>query len=145
MGSMSSTTFTATRRPASHPSRRTISSGFKWYGVYRQKPKDSGYFMMRTKVPGGQLTAAQATKLSEITDRFAHGFCDITTRQTIQMHWLRIEDIPEIFAELESVGITTSGACGDDTRNVVGCPVCGIDPEEIIDATARSCTRSAGT
>ena len=108
---------------------------FKWYGVYRQKPKDSGFFMLRTKVPGGQLTAAQARVISQITDRFAHGFSDITTRQTIQMHWLRIEDIPEIFAALESVGITTSGACGDDTRNVVGCPVAGIDPEEIIDST----------
>lgn len=107
----------------------------KWYGVYRQKPKDSGYFMMRTKIPGGQLTGAQAKKLSELADRFGHGFSDITTRQTIQFHWLRIEDVPEIFAELESVGITTSGACGDDTRNVVGCPVAGIDPEEIIDAT----------
>jgi len=106
---------------------------FKWYGVYRQKPKDSGFFMLRTKIPGGQLTAEQARVISEITDQFAHGFSDITTRQTIQMHWLRIEDIPEIFAALESVGITTSGACGDDTRNVVGCPVAGIDPEEIID------------
>jgi sulfite reductase beta subunit-like hemoprotein len=107
----------------------------KWYGVYRQKPKDSGFFMMRTKIPGGQLTAARAQKLHEITERFAHGFCDITTRQTIQFHWLRIEDIPTIFAELESVGMTTSGACGDDTRNVVGCPVAGIDPDEIFDAT----------
>ena len=107
----------------------------KWYGVYRQKPKDSGYFMMRTKIPGGQLNAAQARVLSRITDQFGHGFCDITTRQTIQMHWLRIEDFPEIFAELDSVGITTSGACGDDTRNVVGCPVAGIDPDEIIDST----------
>jgi len=106
---------------------------FKWYGVYRQKPKDSGYFMLRTKIPGGQLDAAQARVISQLTDRFAHGFSDITTRQTIQMHWLRIEDIPEIFSILESVGITTSGACGDDTRNVVGCPVAGIDPEEIID------------
>lgn len=106
----------------------------KWYGVYRQKPKDSGFFMMRTKIPGGQLNAAQARVLSRIADRFAHGFCDITTRQTIQMHWLKIEQFPEIFAELDSVGITTSGACGDDTRNVVGCPVAGIDPEEIIDA-----------
>ena len=61
------------------------------------------------------------------------------------MHWLRIEDIPEIFAELESVGITTSGACGDDTRNVVGCPVAGIDPEEIIDCNAAVASRSAGT
>ncbi len=105
----------------------------KWYGVYRQKPKESGFFMMRIKVPGGQVNAAQAQKLSELGDRFGHGFSDITTRQTIQFHWLKIEDIPVIFAELQSVGMTTSGACGDDTRNVVGCPVAGIDPEEFID------------
>jgi ferredoxin-nitrite reductase len=107
----------------------------KWYGVYRQKPKDSGYFMMRIKIPGGQINAAQAETLNAIADRFGHGFSDITTRQTIQYHWLRIEDIPVIFSELEKVGMTTSGACGDDTRNVVGCPVAGIDPEEIIDGT----------
>ncbi len=107
----------------------------KWFGVYRQKPKESGYFMLRTKVPGGQITGLQAIKMSSIADRFAHGFCDITTRQTIQFHWLRIEDMPQIFAELASVGIITSGACGDDTRNITGCPVAGIDPEEIIDAT----------
>jgi ferredoxin-nitrite reductase len=107
----------------------------KWYGVYRQKPKDSGYFMMRIRVPGGKLTSAQAAKLGEITDRFAHGFCDITTRTTIQYHWLRIEDIPTIFSELQSVGMNTSGACGDIARNIVGCPVAGIDPEEIIDGT----------
>ena len=69
----------------------------KWYGVYRQKPKDSGYFMLRTKLPGGQINALQAKKLGELTDRFGHGFCDITTRQTIQFHWLRIEDIPAGF------------------------------------------------
>ena len=107
----------------------------KWYGVYRQKPKDSGYFMMRTKIPGGQINGAQARVLSEIADRFGHGFCDITTRQCIQFHWLRIEDVPEIFANLAAVGITTSGACGDDTRNVVGCPVSGIDPNEVIDGS----------
>ncbi len=107
----------------------------KWYGVYRQKPKDSGYFMMRLRIPGGQLTAEQSAKVSEIGDRFGHGFSDITTRMTIQYHWLRIEEIPAIFAELASVGLATSGACGDIARNVVGCPVAGIDPNEIIDAT----------
>ena len=107
----------------------------KWYGVYRQKPKDSGYFMMRLRLPGGQVSAVQAAKLSELADRFGHGFCDITTRMTLQYHWLRIEDIPTIFSELSSVGIATSGACGDIARNVVACPVAGIDPEEIIDAT----------
>jgi ferredoxin-nitrite reductase len=107
----------------------------KWYGVYRQKPKDSGFFMMRTKIPGGQINAEQARLLQSIADRYAHGFCDITTRQTIQYHWLRIEDIPAIFSELASVGLGTSGACGDITRNVVGCPVAGLDRDEILDGT----------
>src|SRR5688572_14577624 len=107
----------------------------KWYGVYRQQPNDSGYFMMRLRLPGGRLTAVQAANISEIADRFGHGFCDITTRMTIQYHWLRIEDIPDTFSELASVGIGTSGACGDIARNVVGCPVAGLDPEEVIDAT----------
>ena len=132
---MSFTTSIATRKRGFASIDDGDFDRMKWYGVYRQKPKDSGYFMMRTKIPGGQLNAAQAEKIAEIVERFAHGFCDITTRQTIQMHWLRIEDIPPIFSELHSVGITTSGACGDDTRNVVGCPVAGIDPEEIIDGT----------
>ncbi|MDR3403067.1 MAG: hypothetical protein P4L99_11275 [Chthoniobacter sp.] len=107
----------------------------KWYGVYRQKPKDSGFFMMRIRVPGGRLSHAQAAALAEISDRYAHGFCDITTRTTIQYHWLRIEDIPAIFSILHDVGMNTAGACGDIGRNVVGCPVAGIDPEEIIDGT----------
>ena len=100
----------------------------KWYGVYRQKPKDSGYFMMRLKLPGGQLNAAQVRVVQSIVDRFAHGFCDITTRQTFQFHWLKIEEIPTVFSDLASVGITTSGACGDITRNVVGL-LEGSDPK----------------
>ncbi|MEI6033362.1 MAG: nitrite/sulfite reductase [Verrucomicrobiae bacterium] len=107
----------------------------KWYGVYRQKPKDSGYFLMRTKVPGGRITGEQATALSAVADEYGHGLCDITTRQTIQFHWIRIQDVPDIFDRLERVGLTTSGACGDVTRNVVGCPVSGLNPEEILDAT----------
>lgn len=116
----------------------------KWYGVYRQKPKDGGYFMMRLRLPGGQITGAQAKKISEIADRYAHGFCDITTRMTIQYHWLTIENIPAIFSELDSIGVVTSGACGDIPRNVVGCPVAGIDPEEIIDGTAELEAVNAG-
>jgi len=107
----------------------------KWYGVYRQKPRDSGYFLMRTKVPGGRLTGDQAIVLSSLADQYGHGFSDITTRQTIQIHWLRIQDIPDIFDQLDKVGMTTIGACGDDTRNVVGCPVSGVNPDEILDAT----------
>src|ERR1043166_1042581 len=107
----------------------------KWYGVYRQKPKTSGYFMLRTKIPGGRLNAKQAKVIAGIVEKYARGFCDVTTRQTFQMHWLRIEDVPDIFGQLNSVGMTTSGACGDDTRNVVGCPVAGVDKHEIFDGT----------
>lgn len=107
----------------------------KWYGVYRQKPKEDGYFMMRLKIPGGQYNSAQLATIAGIVDDYGHGFCDITTRQTYQMHWLRVEQFPDIFKRLAEVGMTTSGACGDVTRNVVGCPVAGIDTEEIIDAT----------
>jgi len=109
---------------------------FKWYGVYRQRPKDSGYFMLRTKIPGGQLTSEQLHVMAGLADDFGHGFGDITTRQTFQFHWLQIEDFPEVFDRLDKVGMTTSGACGDDTRNVVGCPVAGIDRDEIIDANS---------
>jgi ferredoxin-nitrite reductase len=108
---------------------------FKWYGVYRQKPKDSGYFMMRVKIAGGEMNARQLEVFAGLADDYAHGFADVTVRQAIQMHWLKVEDLPDIFARLHSVGITTSGACGDITRNIVGCPVAGIDPDEILDAT----------
>ncbi|MBV9463006.1 MAG: nitrite/sulfite reductase [Verrucomicrobiae bacterium] len=107
----------------------------KWYGVYRQRPKDSGFFMLRTKIPGGQLNNEQARAIASIAADYGRGFLDVTTRQTFQMHWLKIENFPDIFARLESVGMTTSGACGDDTRNVVGCPLAGIDKHELFDAT----------
>ena len=107
----------------------------KWYGVYRQRPMDSGFFMLRTKIPGGQLNGDQARAIASIAEDYGRGFMDVTTRQTFQMHWLRIEQFPDIFARLEKVGMTTSGACGDDTRNVVGCPVAGIDKNELFDAT----------
>src|SRR5688500_17181761 len=75
----------------------------KWYGVYRQKPKDGGYFMMRLRLPGGMVNASTARRLSAMADQYAHGFCDITTRMTIQYHWLRIEDVPPIFSELSDL------------------------------------------
>ena len=100
--------------------------------------------MMRYKVPGGVLKAGQARVLGEVAMEFARGpvsnpvfgdaFLDITTRQTVQMHWLRIEDIPEIWRRLEAAGMTTVQACGDSARNVLCCPVSGLDHEEVVDA-----------
>lgn len=107
---------------------------FKWYGLYRQKPK-TGHFMLRIKIPGGRLRAAQVRRLGEMTNRYARGFADITTRQDIQWHWLVIEDVPDVFRQLEEIGLTTTEACGDVVRNIVGCPVAGLDAAELIDAT----------
>lgn len=108
---------------------------FKWYGVYRQKPKDSGYFMLRVKVPGGTYDTRQLKVMASLADEYGHGFADITTRQAFQMHWLRIEQFPEIFRRFEEVGMDCRGACGDLPRNIVGCPLAGIDANEILDAT----------
>lgn len=106
---------------------------FKWYGVYRQKP-NVGHFMMRLRLPNGILQAHQLEVIAELTDRFAQGYGDVTTRQNIQLHWLTIEDIPYVMSRLAGVGVLTVTACGDAPRNVVGCPVAGVDAGELYDA-----------
>ncbi|HEY8965768.1 MAG TPA: hypothetical protein VIM58_04955, partial [Candidatus Methylacidiphilales bacterium] len=108
---------------------------FKWYGFYRQKPKESGYFMLRLRLPAGRVNADQLDTIAGLAEDYAHGFADVTTRQTFQYHWLKIEQIPDIIARLDAAKISTVGACGDIARNVVGCPVAGIVKDEILDAT----------
>ena len=92
--------------------------------------------MLRTKVVQGVLTADQAEVMASITDDFARGIIDCTTRQCFQNHWLTLDEVPEVFSRLEKVGLTTSGACGDITRNVVGCTLAGIGHEQIADGHA---------
>jgi ferredoxin-nitrite reductase len=108
---------------------------FKWYGVYAQKPKEDGYFMMRIKVPGGKLNAAQLRLVEELGQKYGHGVVDITTRQALQLHWIRIEDIPNIIQSLTALGMDTAGACGDILRNITGCPLAGLLDSEILDAS----------
>ncbi|MDX8365814.1 nitrite/sulfite reductase [Cytobacillus sp. IB215665] len=106
---------------------------FKWAGLYLQKPKEDGYFMMRVNVPSGILTYDQANVLAGISKDYGRGVFDITTRQAVQFHWLTIEQIPDIFKRLESVGLSSVGACGDITRTIVGNPLAGIDGSELFD------------
>ena len=108
---------------------------FKWYGVYAQKPNAEGFFMIRIKIPGGQLTVKQLLKLNDLTNRYGRGVADITTRQAIQLHWIRIEDIPTILTELKEVGMDTAGGCGDILRNVTGCTLAGLIEDEVFDAS----------
>ena len=122
---------------------------FKWAGMYAHGTHDD-YFMLRTKVPGGHLTPEQATVIGEVARDFAtapdeHGgaaqnpvwgdaYLDITTRQDVQMHWIELEDVPEIWERYDEVGLTTIQGCGDSARNVLGCPAAGLSGHEAFDA-----------
>ncbi|ELZ79329.1 ferredoxin--nitrite reductase [Haloferax gibbonsii ATCC 33959] len=117
---------------------------FKWWGLYHQRNGQESYFMMRIGTPNGVLTPGQTEVVAEVADEYArgpaenpifgNGYVDWTTRQSIQLHWIKLEDIPEIFEKLESVGLSTQQACGDSWRNIVGCPVAGKDKHEHVDA-----------
>lgn len=114
---------------------------FKHWGIYTQgdgggvKGGAAPFFMMRIRTPNGLLTSAQVRTVADVSERYARSTLDMTTRQNFQLHWLRIEDIPVVWDELEAVGLVSQGACGDNTRGVTGCPVAGVDHEEIIDAS----------
>jgi ferredoxin-nitrite reductase len=107
----------------------------KWYGLYAHNTKD-GHFMLRTKVVQGVLSADQAEVMAGIAEEFGRGIIDCTTRQCFQIHWITLDNIPEIFRRLDECGLTTKGACGDITRNVVGCTLAGIGHEQIVDGHA---------
>ena len=116
---------------------------FKWVGMYPQR-QGGDAFMMRIKVPGGVMTAAQVREIGVAADAFAEGpddspvfgnrYADLTTRQDIQLHWIRIADVPRIWQRFWDVGLTTVQACGDSARNVCSCPVSGIDASEVVEA-----------
>ncbi|MEU9069436.1 sulfite reductase SirA [Streptomyces sp. NPDC048306] len=122
----------------------------RWWGLYTQRRQgidggktailepeelDDRYFMLRVRIDGGALTTDQLRVVGEISQEFARGTADITDRQNIQYHWIRIEDVPEIWSRLEGVGLSTVTACGDTPRVMIGSPVAGIAEDEIIDGT----------
>ena len=80
--------------------------------------KATDYFMVRIRIPNGVLTSRQASRIADLAERFARGVADLTVRQNIQLHWIRIEDLPAVIQGLSEVGISTLGSCGDVTRNV---------------------------
>ncbi|NUP42693.1 MAG: nitrite/sulfite reductase, partial [Streptomyces sp.] len=122
----------------------------RWWGLYTQRKPgidggktailepeelDDEFFMLRVRIDGGRLTTEQLRVIGEVSQEFARGTADITDRQNIQYHWIRIEDMPEIWRRLEAVGLSTTEACGDTPRVIVGSPVAGIAEDEIIDGT----------
>lgn len=104
---------------------------FKWSGIYHQLQK--GFFMMRLRIPGGLVTAEQMDVIADIAETYAQDQVCITTRMTVQYHWLRKEDLYKVMEALQRVGLDSKNACGDVTRNVVTCPLQGVCPHEVKD------------
>jgi len=127
-----------------------LRSRFRWYGLYTQRAQgipggrtavlepeelEAEFFMLRVRIDGGQLSAAQLRTVAGVATEFGRDVADVTDRQNIQLHWIRIEDVPEIWRRLEGVGLSTTEACGDTPRVVLGCPLAGVLADEVIDAT----------
>ena len=124
-----------------------LGTYFRWWGIYTQgdgagvlggkggEGKAVPFFMVRIRIANGLLTSHQLRTIADLTRRFARGIADITVRQNIQLHSVTIESLPEILEALWACGLNTLAACGDVTRNITGCPVAGVDRDEICDAS----------
>ena len=123
---------------------------FRWWGLYTQRRPgipggrtavlephelDDEYFMLRIRVDGGQLSTDQLRVIADVSTTYARDTADITDRQNVQLHWIRVEDVPAIWQRLEAVGLSTTEACGDVPRVVLGSPVAGIAADEVVDPT----------
>jgi sulfite reductase (ferredoxin) len=123
---------------------------FRWWGLYTQREQgydgtwtgdehidtiEAKYFMMRVRCDGGALTVEQVRTLGELSTEYARDTADISDRENLQMHWVRIEDVPEIWRRLEGVGLQTTEACGDCPRVVLGSPLAGESLDEVLDAS----------
>ena len=124
-----------------------LGTYFRSWGVYTQgdgvgviggkngEGKAMPFFMVRIRIPNGLMRSDQVRTIANLAEKYGRGVADITVRQNIQLHWVAIESLPEVLQSLWNVGLTTTGACGDVARNITGCPLAGLDGEEIIDAS----------
>jgi sulfite reductase (ferredoxin) len=124
-----------------------LGTYFRSWGVYTQgdgagvvggkngEGKATPFFMVRIRIPNGLLSSQQARTIAGLAERHARGVADITVRQNVQLHWVTIEALPEVLQTLWSVGLSTTGACGDVARNITGCPLAGLDAQEYCDAS----------
>ena len=121
---------------------------FKFWGVFHQRSGQESYFMLRLTNCGGVLEPGQLRAIGEVArdyatgpvenPEFGNGYVDFTTRQSVQLHWLKLEDIPAVWEKLESVGVSSRSAGGDTMRNISGCPVAGkaeeyVETRELLD------------
>jgi sulfite reductase (ferredoxin) len=124
-----------------------LNTYFRTWGIYTQgdglgviggtggEGKQTPFFMVRMRIPNGLLTSHQLRTVANLSANLGNGVADITVRQNIQLHWVRIESVPELIETLQSIGLTTTGACGDVVRNITGCPLVGVHAHEIADVS----------
>ena len=130
--------------------KQDLRSRMRWWGLYTQRKHgvpaertgsaepeelEDEFFMMRIRIDGGAMTTDQLRAIAWSSERYGRDVADITDRQNVQLHWIRIEDVPAIFERIESVGLTTQEACGDTPRVFLGCPLAGVTANEVFDAT----------
>jgi len=120
---------------------------FRSWGIYTQgdglgvvggsggEGKAVPFFMVRIRIPNGLLTSEQVREIARISAEHGNGVADLTVRQNVQLHWVKIESIPEVIDRLRAIGLTTTGACGDVARNITGCPLAGVHAHELADIT----------
>jgi sulfite reductase beta subunit-like hemoprotein len=106
----------------------------KWWGLYHDKPK-IGTFMLRVKIPGGILSPPQLRQIGLLSNLHGRGEAELTTRQNIQLHYLELDALSDMFERLHAAGLTSAGACGDTVRNITGCPVAGLAHDQLFDPT----------
>src|SRR5687768_17521216 len=130
--------------------KQDLRNRMRWWGLYTQRkqgvpgertgsaePEDleDEFFMMRIRIDGGAMTSEQLRAIAWASERHGRDVADITDRQNVQLHWIRIEDVPAIWERIESVGLSTQEACGDTPRVILGCPIAGVTADELFDAT----------
>jgi len=131
--------------------KQDLRSRMRWWGLYTQRKQgvpaertgsaepeelEDEFFMMRIRVDGGVMDTEQLRAIAEASERYGRDVADVTDRQNVQLHWIRIEDVPAIWELLEATGLTTQEACGDTPRVILGCPLAGVAADEVIDATS---------
>jgi sulfite reductase (ferredoxin) len=130
--------------------KQDLRNRMRWWGLYTQRKQgvpgertgsvepeelEDEFFMLRIRIDGGRLTSEQLRAIAWASETHGRDLADLTDRQNVQLHWIRIEDVPAIWERLEATGLTTAEACGDTPRVILGCPLAGIAGDEVVDAT----------
>ena len=132
-------------------SKQDLRNRLRWWGLYTQRKQgvpgdrtgsaepeelEDEFFMWRIRIDGGRLTTDQLQAIAWASETYGRDVADVTDRQNVQLHWIRIENVPELFERIEAVGLTSADACGDTPRVILGCPLAGVTDAEVIDGTA---------